>query len=125
MRKFFRPGRPHLAPLMPVLIVLALGAGTVSAAKPTAAGGTSAAIATIDLTTATKTFTVSALTNASDTVICPVGRVVGGGFSQSAYDVHITDSRPQGTNAWRVWADNPGESDRLVTAYAVCMTTES
>ena len=54
-----------------------------------------------------------------------VGRVVGGGFSQSAYDVHITDSRPQGTNAWRVWADNPGESDRLVTAYAVCMTTES
>jgi len=125
MRKFFRPGRPHLAPLMPVLIVLALGAGTVSAAKPTAAGGTSAGSTSIDLTTATKTFTVSALTNASDTVICPVGRVVGGGFSQSAYDVHITDSRPQGTNAWRVWADNPGESDRLVTAYAVCMTTES
>jgi len=105
--------------------VLALGAGTVYAAKPTAADGTSAAITKMDLTTATKTFTVGALSNASDTVLCPVGRVVGGGFSQSAYDVHITDSRPQGTNAWRVWADNPGESDRLVTAYAVCMTTES
>ena len=116
---------PYLGPLVAVLIVLVLGAGTAFAATPTAAGGTSAGSTSIDLTTATKTFTVSALSNASDTVICPVGRVVGGGFSQSAYDVHITDSRPQGTNAWRVWADNPGESDRLVTAYAVCMTTES
>jgi hypothetical protein len=117
--------RPYLGPFMALLIVLALGAGTVYAAKPKAADGTSAGSTTIDLTTATKTFTVGALSNASDTVLCPVGRVVGGGFSQSAYDVHITDSRPQGTNAWRVWADNPGESDRLVTAYAVCMTTES
>ena len=125
MRKIFRPGRPYLAPLVAVLIVLALGVGTVIAATPTAADGTSAAITKMDLTTATKTFTVGALSNASDTVLCPVGRVVGGGFSQSAYDVHITDSRPQGFNAWRVWADNPGESDRLVTAYAVCMTTES
>lgn len=117
--------RPYLGPLMALLIVLALGAGTVYAAKPKAGDGTSAGITKIDLTTATKTFTVGALTNTSDTVICPVGRVVGGGFSQSAYDVHITDSRPQGINAWRVWADNPGATDRLVTAYAVCMTTES
>ena len=31
-------------------------------------------------------------------VICPVGRVVGGGFSESAYDVHTTDSRPSRLN---------------------------
>lgn len=117
--------RPYLGPLLALLVVLVVGASTVSAAKPKAADSTSAGITSIDLTTATKTFTVGALGNASDTVICPVGRVVGGGFSQSAYDVHITDSRPQGLNAWRVWADNTGESDRFVTAYAVCMTTES
>jgi len=109
---------------MALLIVLAVGAGTVWVATPRAGDGTSAGITRIGLTTATKTFTVGALTNASDTVICPTGRVVGGGFSQNAYDVHITDSRPQSVNAWRVWADNTGATDRLVTAYAVCMTTE-
>ena len=116
--------RPYLGPLTALVVVLAVGAGTAWAATPKAGDGTSAGITRIDLTTATKTFTVGALTNASDTVICPAGRVVGGGFSQHAYDVNITDSRPQGVNAWRVWADNTGATDRLVRAYAVCMTTE-
>ena len=53
--------------------------------------------------------------------VCTSVLIIGSGPN----DVLITDSRPQGINAWRVWADNTGTTDRLVAAYAVCMTTES
>jgi len=54
---------------------------------------------------------------------CPAGKVVGGGFSQTLYDMRITDSRPLGGDTWQVYATNLEATDRWITAYAICMTT--
>jgi hypothetical protein len=55
-------------------------------------------------------------------VSCPAGqRVFGGGESNSAFGtVVLTDSWPQSTTSWLIWAKNNGAAASTVTAYAIC-----
>jgi len=67
--------------------------------------------------------TISAGVSSSVSAACPAGsKVIGGGFSQSAYDVRITDSRPSG-NSWVVYAESDASNARTIYGYATCMTT--
>ena len=173
--------RPYVGPLAALLVVLAIGAGTVYAAIPNASGtyyaclvkdsgavrlidypkvktcpkgqrliswsqrgpagpqgqqgpqgpaGT-AGITKITLTTVPGDFTIPATDpqggtpNSGATVVCPAGKVVGGGFSSdSSGNVIVTDSRPEG-NGWRIEAANIGGTyAQTVGTYAVCLTTD-
>jgi len=54
---------------------------------------------------------------------CPTGtKLVGGGFSQAAYDVRIADSSPQG-NGWIVSAESDSTELRNIWGYAMCLAT--
>ena len=63
-------------------------------------------------------------TDTEANVTCPAGKVVGGGFEQQAYDVIVTDSRPEGVNSWHVYAKNTVGNAQPVIVWAICMTTD-
>lgn len=67
-------------------------------------------------------FPVPAFGTASASADCGARRrVLGGGFSQTAFDVQITDSQPNAHhNAWVVYARNQAAVERRVTVYALC-----
>jgi hypothetical protein len=54
-------------------------------------------------------------------VACPAGRILsGGGASTSAFDIELTDTRPNG-NGWFVGGRNHGTTAQTITAWAVCL----
>jgi len=57
------------------------------------------------------------------TVDCPAGKVVGGGFN-AATDVTVFFSYAADADTWWVSGRNPSNQNRVLQAYAICMTTE-
>jgi len=56
-------------------------------------------------------------------VACPAGSIVtGGGWATSAdHSLRVYNSSQSG-NGWQVWADNSSGSDKLINAYAICLS---
>jgi hypothetical protein len=59
----------------------------------------------------------------SHVATCPdSARVTGGGYYQSAFNLKVTDSRPEGSSAWKVWATKLDSNEATLTVYAICMS---
>ena len=56
-------------------------------------------------------------------VDCPAGKVVGGGFN-AATDVNVFFSNAVDADTWWVGGRNPSNENKVLQAYAICMTTE-
>jgi hypothetical protein len=55
-------------------------------------------------------------------VSCPLGTVIGGGFS-AGRNLRIVESRPHGIRSWRVSWMQTAADDTVAYAYAVCLTS--
>jgi hypothetical protein len=56
---------------------------------------------------------------------CPSGsKAIAGGFTQSSYDIRVTDSYRSGTNGWGVLGWNDGASAQDLYAFAICMSVQ-
>jgi hypothetical protein len=79
----------------------------------------------ITLTQATSIYTANGASGSrhSHLATCPAGKVTGGGWYQSAFNLTVTDSRPEGANAWKVWFTKTDAVDgNTMTVYAICLT---
>jgi hypothetical protein len=98
-------------------------AGPAGAQGPAGPAGT-AGISKITLTQVSNNRAIPAFTSIIETLPCPAGKVIGGGYGQPGSVLTIADSRPEGVNAWTVEASNNTSTANSVTVYAICMTTE-
>jgi hypothetical protein len=57
------------------------------------------------------------------TVDCPAGIVIGGGFN-AATDVNVHFSYAADADTWWVGGRNPSTQNRVLQAFAVCLTTD-
>jgi hypothetical protein len=112
-----------VGPMLAMLAVLLLGIGVgnaLASVGPSVAGGHSTRAA-IDLTRHTNVI-VPGVTGSRGSldVSCPMGTVIGGGFS-AGRNLRIVESRPHGIRSWRVSWMQTSTDDTVAYAYAVCM----
>jgi hypothetical protein len=61
----------------------------------------------------------------SHVATCPgTARVTGGGYYQLDFNLKVTDSRPEGPSAWKVWATKLDPNQATLIVYAICMSTD-
>jgi hypothetical protein len=71
--------------------------------------------------------TVSVAAGASGTpsATCPSGsKAIGGGFSQSGWDIKVTDSYRLGPGSWQALGWNQGSTAQDLAAYVICMSVQ-
>lgn len=111
-------------------LLVGLGVGTTLATtRPTGSAGGPALVPPsasqlVDLTRHSTTLIEGVPgSRGSVEVACPVGVVIGGGFSHVSSGLRVTASRPDGIRAWQVsWAQTSTDDTALYT-YAICLTT--
>jgi hypothetical protein len=68
---------------------------------------------------------IPAGTSGAPSATCPSGsKAIGGGFSQSGWDIRVTDSYGSGIAGWQVLGWNAGSTEQELAASVICMSVQ-